>query len=92
MLVDDVLLSKLQKLAMIEIEPTDLPKVKQNLSDILGFIENLESIDTQNIALDSDLKTPMREDKVIDSNISKDVLDHAPDAKDGFFIVPKIIE
>ena len=92
MLVDDVLLSKLQKLAMIEISAQGLPKVKQNLNEILSFVENLNGIDTQDIALDSNLKTPMREDKIIDSDIARDILDSAPNTKDGFFIVPKIIE
>ncbi len=92
MLVDDVLLSKLQKLAMIEISAQGLPKVKQNLNEILSFVENLNGIDTQDIALDSNLKTPMREDEIIDSDMARDILDSAPNAKDGFFIVPKIIE
>lgn len=92
MLVDDVLLSKLQKLAMIEISAQGLPKVKQNLNEILSFVENLNGIDTQDITLDSNLKTPMREDEIIDSDIARDILDSAPNTKDGFFIVPKIIE
>ncbi len=92
MVIDDVLLAKLQKLAMIEITPDKAPKIEQNLSDILKFIDNLSSIDTDSISLASELKTPMRADVVLDSDVSKAVLDSAPNAKDNFFIVPKIIE
>ena len=88
--IDDALLGKLEKLAMIEIE--DKQKTKDNLSEILTFVENLNSVDTDSIALQSVDKTPLRQDEVTSSNVAKQVLENAPSAKDGFFIVPKIIE
>ena len=40
--------------------------------------------------------TPMRlkrrEDAVTDGNIQKEVLANAPDAREGFFAVPKVVE
>ncbi len=90
MQIDDALLGKLEKLAMIEIE--DKEKVKENLSEILNFVENLNGVDTDSIMLQSTEKTPLRDDEPKQSNIAKQVLEVAPNAKDGFFIVPKIIE
>ena len=92
MIIDEKLLDKLQRLTMIQISPQEREKVAQNLNDILGFVENLGSINTYNITLTTDKKTPMREDIIHDANIAKDVLDHAPSAQNGFFLVPKIIE
>ena len=90
MQIDDALLGNLEKLAMIEIE--DKEKVKENLSEILNFVENLNGVDTDSIMLQSTEKTPLRDDEPKQSNIAKQVLEVAPNAKDGFFIVPKIIE
>lgn len=88
--IDDALLGKLEKLAMIEIE--DKQKTKDNLSEILTFVENLNSVDTDSIVLQNNDKTPLRQDEPKPSSVAKQVLDSAPNAKDGFFIVPKIIE
>lgn len=92
MKIDDHLLKKLQKLGMIEIEESKIEEVKSQLSEILSFMENLAHVDVSNITLQNQFKTPLREDSIKDSQIQKDVLSHAPLAKDGFFIVPKIIE
>ena len=92
MQIDDELLGKLQRLAMIEIDDEHKEKVRENLSEILNFVENLNSIDTDSITLTSNEKTPLRVDEPKQSTIAKEVLANAPSAQDGFFIVPKIIE
>jgi len=88
--IDNTLLDKLERLAMIEVQ--DREKVRGNLNEILGFVENLNGINTDNISLDYDVKTPLREDSVIDSSVADSVLKNAPNQDDRFFIVPKIIE
>jgi len=59
-------------------------------------VENLNELDTENLsATFSTLEggTPMREDiPQSDAEVAKDILSHAPNAKDDFFIVPAIIE
>lgn len=92
MQIDDELLGKLQRLAMIEIDDEHKEKVRENLSEILNFVENLNSIDTDSITVASNEKTPLRDDEPKQSTIAKEVLENAPSAQDGFFIVPKIIE
>lgn len=92
--LDDGLLHRLEKLGMIEIDESKKEEIKKNLSDILGFVDNISSLDLDDIKLEAkDMKTPLREDiKENDSSISQSVLKNAPDSKDGYFIVPKIIE
>ena len=55
----------------------------------------LAEVDTENtvpmtsvVAMD----TPMRDDVVNDGDRRDDVLANAPEAADGFFVVPKVIE
>lgn len=92
--LDDGLLHRLEKLGMIEIDESKKEEIKKNLSDILGFVDNISSLDLDDIKLEAkDMKTPLREDvKQNDSSISRSILENAPDSKDGYFIVPKIIE
>lgn len=92
MQIDDKLLEKLQRLGMIEIEESKKEEIKTQLSEILGFVDNIATLDTQNLAPKESAKTPMREDIPIESGIESDVLSHAPQAQDNYFIVPKIIE
>ncbi len=92
MKIDEKLVAKLENLSMVEIE--DKPKMAENLENIVSFVEMLNELNTENIEAGSILKnsTPLREDKIKNSGIINDVLSHAPKTKDGFFIVPKIIE
>lgn len=92
MVIDELLLGKLQRLAMIELNQEEAKEVASNLNEILGFIDNLSSINTDDIALSSSAKTPLRDDVPKDSATAQSVLENAPKAQDGFFIVPKIIE
>lgn len=92
MQIDDKLLSKLERLGMLEIEESKKEEIKSQLSEILGFVDNIASLDIQTLSSKTELKTPMREDIPQDSQIQQDVLSHAPRAEDGYFIVPKIIE
>lgn len=91
-MIDEKLLSKLERLAMIEVEDGKKEEVKHQLSDILNFIEKIQKVNTDDISLQNYQKTPLRLDVVSDANISSDVLKNAPSAQDNFFIVPKIIE
>lgn len=96
-IIDDKLLAKLGRLASIEINEQNAQKTKENLEEVLGFVERLNELDLENenakfYPLDN-AKTPMREDIPREQNdISELVLKAAPKAEDGFFIVPKIIE
>jgi len=96
MLIDDKVLAKLEKLSMLSIQEDKREMIKEQLSEILNYIENLEELDTAH--LDSSFSTleggtPFRED-IVDSNVQvpQDILKHAPDSRDDFFVVPKIIE
>jgi len=86
---------KVAKLARIRVEEADLPALAGELSGILTFMEQLNEVDVTGIAPMTSV-TPMRlkrrADVVTDGNIQAQILANAPDAREGFFAVPKVVE
>ncbi|CBG39984.1 Asp-tRNA(Asn)/Glu-tRNA(Gln) amidotransferase subunit GatC [Helicobacter mustelae] len=93
MVFDEELLAKLQRLAMIEIEEEKKEQIAKNLSDVTAFMDNLKHVDTDGIEIHHTQSTPLRQDVIKkEGSLAQEVLKHAPQAQDGYFIVPKIIE
>lgn len=92
MKIDNNILEKLEKLSFIKVEDAKRDEFIKSLDDILSFMECLNKVDTTNVSIIDELKCPLREDEVIPSNIKDAVLKAAPNATNGYFIVPKIIE
>ncbi len=96
MKIDLELLTKLEKLSNLNIKDEKKEEIISQLSDILEYVDNLAELDTSNI--DSyfstlDGGTPLREDTPkSNSEVAKEIIKNAPNAKDNFFIVPAIIE
>lgn len=94
--IDDKVLQKLEKLSALRIEDSKRQEVKEQLTSILSYIDNLSELDTD--ALDSSFSTleggtPLRTDIPRDNNdIAYKILSHAPNSQDDFFVVPAIIE
>ena len=86
---------KVAKLARIRVEEGDLPALADKLSGILGFMEQLGEVDVTGVAPMTSV-TPMRlrrrADVVTDGGQQAAVLANAPDAREGFFAVPKVVE
>ncbi|MBL9057792.1 MAG: Asp-tRNA(Asn)/Glu-tRNA(Gln) amidotransferase subunit GatC [Rhodobacteraceae bacterium] len=86
---------KVAHLARIRVQEDDLPALARELSGILGFMEQLNEVDVTGIEPMVSV-TPMRlarrADVVTDGNIQEQVLKNAPDAREGFFAVPKVVE
>lgn len=86
---------KVAKLARIRVEEEDLAALAGELSGILTFMEQLNEVDVTGIEPMTSV-TPMRlarrADVVTDGNIAAQILANAPDAREGFFAVPKVVE
>jgi aspartyl-tRNA(Asn)/glutamyl-tRNA(Gln) amidotransferase subunit C len=95
MSIDTATAAKVAKLARIRVEEEDLPALAQDFNAILGFIEQLGELDVENVEPMTSV-TPMRlkrrEDVVTDGGQQAKVLANAPDAREGFFAVPKVVE
>ena len=96
MQINNTVLSKLEKLSHLHIDDSKKEEVMGQLTEILGYIDNLNELNTD--ALDVSFSTleggtPLREDKPREkTTIAQEILSHAPQSQDDFFIVPAIIE
>ncbi len=95
MSIDTNTAAKVAKLARIRVEDEDLAALAQDFNAILGFIEQLGELDVDDVEPMTSV-TPMRlsrrEDVVTDGDQQPKVLSNAPDAREGFFAVPKVVE
>lgn len=83
------------KLARIQVDDDALPALAGEFNTILGFIEQLNEVDIAAVEPMTSV-TPMRlkrrDDVVTDGGMQDKVLSNAPDAREGFFAVPKVVE
>lgn len=95
MSIDTETARRVAKLARIKVEEADLPELASEFSAILGFIEQLNEVDVDGVEPMTSV-TPQRlkrrDDVVTDGNQPEKVLANAPDAREGFFAVPKVVE
>lgn len=82
-------------LARIKVESDALPQLADELSAIVGFMEQLNEVDVEGVepmTSVTPMAAPQRADEINDGNIQERVLANAPDAREGFFSVPKVVE
>ncbi|MGV6838946.1 MAG: Asp-tRNA(Asn)/Glu-tRNA(Gln) amidotransferase subunit GatC [Planktomarina sp.] len=95
MAIDRETAAKVANLARIKVEEAELDGLAEEFSAILGFIEQLNEVDVEGVEPMTSV-TPMRlyrrTDEVTDGNIQDAVLKNAPDAREGFFAVPQVVE
>ena len=95
MSIDRATAAKVAKLARIRVEDADLPALADDFNAILGFIEQLQELDVSDVepmVSVTPMRLPLRDDVVSDGNQQEAVLRNAPDAREGFFAVPKVVE
>ncbi|MCB1336472.1 MAG: Asp-tRNA(Asn)/Glu-tRNA(Gln) amidotransferase subunit GatC [Maritimibacter sp.] len=86
---------KVAHLARIKVEEDRLPALAREFSNILDFIEQLGEVNVDEVEPMVSV-TPMRlkrrADAVTDGGYQDKILANAPDAREGFFAVPKVVE
>jgi len=95
MSIDETTAARVAKLARIKVEPDALPALAQEFNTILGFIEQLNEVDVEGVEPMTSVTPRLlkkRDDVVRDGNQQAKVLANAPDAREGFFAVPKVVE
>jgi aspartyl-tRNA(Asn)/glutamyl-tRNA(Gln) amidotransferase subunit C len=95
MSIDTDTVRKVAHLARIAVREDELAPLAAELNAILGWVEQLSEVDVTGIEPMTSV-TPMalkrRADVVTDGNRQADILANAPDAREGFFTVPKVVE
>lgn len=86
---------RVASLARIRVEEDALPELAKDFNAVLGFIEQLTEVDVEGIEPMTSV-TPQRlkrrVDEITDGNQQAKILKNAPDAREGFFAVPKVVE
>ena len=95
MSVDTKTVAKIANLARIKMGEDKLAPMADELNKILAWVEQLDEVDTDNVAPMTsvvDSKLPWRKDEVNDGEKSEAILKNAPATEYGYFAVPKVIE
>jgi aspartyl-tRNA(Asn)/glutamyl-tRNA(Gln) amidotransferase subunit C len=83
------------RLARLELTAAEEQNLQADMSEILGYVEKLNTIDTSTVEPTTQVGepgTPMREDEVTNRPAPDEMLANAPSRSGSFFKVPKIIE
>ena len=94
MKIDDQMIDKISGLAYLEFGEEGKEKIRQDLEQILTFVEKLRELDTENVeplVYISDKTDVLREDRMIPTISTEEALLNAPEKSGTFFKVPKVI-
>jgi len=86
---------KVALLARLTISESDLPEVTERFARVLGLVDELNTIDTQDVVPMSnphDMEHRLRPDAVTRSNEREALMASAPVQEQGYFLVPKVID
>jgi aspartyl-tRNA(Asn)/glutamyl-tRNA(Gln) amidotransferase subunit C len=81
-------------LARLELSEDEKKRFQKELDNIIKYIDQLNELDTENVPTMSHvalLQNVFREDEVLPSLSPDQALANAPEKKDGFFKVPRVI-
>lgn len=95
MAVDRDTVSHIGHLARIALPEHELAVIAEELSNILTWIEQLDEVDTSDVAPMRGVENAplrFRADEAQRDNNRADILANAPLTEHGFFAVPKVIE
>jgi aspartyl-tRNA(Asn)/glutamyl-tRNA(Gln) amidotransferase subunit C len=93
--IDKATVSKIARLARIKVTEDDLNYYAPQLQNILQWAEQLQEVNTDDVeplANVSEIILTLREDIVTAGNDTDLILKNAPEAVEGFFVVPKVVE
>lgn len=93
--MDKQTVKKVATLARLAITEAEQEKFATQLGGILKWVEMMQEVDTDKVeplanVVNIDLK--LRPDVVNDGDKQADILANAPEAVEGFFVVPKVVE
>jgi aspartyl-tRNA(Asn)/glutamyl-tRNA(Gln) amidotransferase subunit C len=95
MAIDVATVRRVARLARIREAEERLQPLAQELSGIMGWIDQLNEVDVEDVEPMTSAvaaKLPMREDVVTDGGEDGAVMANAPSKADGFYVVPKVVE
>ncbi|MCC6948283.1 MAG: Asp-tRNA(Asn)/Glu-tRNA(Gln) amidotransferase subunit GatC [Bradyrhizobiaceae bacterium] len=95
MSVDDATVRRIAHLARIAVTDGEIEHLRGELNTILGWVEQLGEVNVEGVepmTSVTPMRLKMRKDEVTDGGDAARVLANAPNADNGFFLVPKVVE
>lgn len=95
MKIDENQIIKSAKLARLELTEDERAEFSKQLGDILNYVDKINELDTANVKPADhimEVSNVFRDDTVKSSIDRKGIEQNAPVFREGFFVVPKIIE
>ena len=93
--MDKKTVSKIADLAKIQIDDNQIDNIVHNLEKILDLVDEMNSVDTDNVEPMShplNLKQELRVDEVTEKNLRDTFQENSTTSEDGYYKVPKIID
>ncbi|HOB54798.1 MAG TPA: Asp-tRNA(Asn)/Glu-tRNA(Gln) amidotransferase subunit GatC [Defluviitoga tunisiensis] len=92
--IDEKLLKRLEKLSNIDLKESEKELIKNDLNDLLKYMEILENVDTEGIEeMVSPIKinnSILRQDQVKTFENIEDIIKNFPERKDNLLRIPGI--
>jgi aspartyl-tRNA(Asn)/glutamyl-tRNA(Gln) amidotransferase subunit C len=95
MSLDEATVARIAILARIEVPQGELAPLAGELSHILGWIEQLSEVATDDVPPMTSvvaMRLAWRDDRVTDGGKAEAVLANAPARQGDYFVVPKVVE
>jgi len=102
MALTDSDVTRIARLARLHLTDNEVPGLKGELNQVMGLIEQLQSIDTQGVeplahplSAISDIGLRLRDDLALPTNdeaTRDELMKNAPTRQAGVFLVPRVIE
>ncbi|MBS91490.1 MAG: Asp-tRNA(Asn)/Glu-tRNA(Gln) amidotransferase GatCAB subunit C [Rickettsiales bacterium] len=95
MSIDNKTVKKVARLARIKIKDSEEGKLKNELNNILKWVDELKKVDTENVEPMLSVfneSMSMRKDNSDAKYSNESILKNSPEKKSGFFVVPKVVE
>jgi aspartyl-tRNA(Asn)/glutamyl-tRNA(Gln) amidotransferase subunit C len=93
--IDELLVRRVAQLARLELSDQEIVQFSTQLSAIVNYIEKLNELNTDEVeplAHCLPVCNVFRTDEVLPSLTQEQTLANAPDAENGYFKVPKVLE
>ena len=88
-------IEKIAHLARLAISPQDIPNYAHTLSNIIGLVEQMNSVDSAHVtpmAHPLDMVARLRPDDITETDQRETFQAIAPAVSAGLYLVPKVIE
>jgi aspartyl-tRNA(Asn)/glutamyl-tRNA(Gln) amidotransferase subunit C len=93
--IDTEQVRRIASLAELDLDPETVESLRRDLQAILAYVALLDGIHVEDVEPTSHpprASTPLRNDRVTPSLDREEALANAPDAKDGQFRVPRVLD